>query len=65
MFSEMKTEERELARAIRREEGASIKEIARRVGVAPSSVSLWVREIELTPAQKRELLRRNPAYNRH
>jgi transposase-like protein len=64
MFSEMKTAERELARAIRRDEGAPIKEIARRVGVAPSSVSVWVRDIELTAAQEQELLRRNPAYNR-
>ena len=60
----MKTEQRRLARTIRREEGAPIKEIARRVGVAPSSVSLWVRDIKLTPGQERELLRRNPAYNR-
>jgi transposase-like protein len=64
MFSEMKTEQRELARAIRRQEGAPIKEIARRVGVAASSVSVWVRDIELTPAQEQDLLRRNPAYNR-
>jgi len=64
MFSKMKTEQREVARAIRCQEGAPIKEIARRVGVAPSSVSRWVRDIELTPAQERELLRRNPAYNR-
>ena len=60
----MKTEERELARIIRRDEGAPIKEIARRIGVAPSSVSRWVRDIQLTPAQQQELLRRNPAYNR-
>ena len=64
MFSKMKTEQPELARTIRRTEGAPIKEIARRVGVAPSSVSVWVRDIELTPAQEKELLRRNPAYNR-
>jgi transposase-like protein len=64
MFSKMKTAERELARAIRRDEGAPIKEIARRIGVAASSVSVWVRDIELTAAQERELLRRNPAYNR-
>src|SRR6266550_7016884 len=64
MFSRVKTEERELARAIRRDEGAPIKEIARRLGVATSSVSRWVRDIELTPAQEQELLRRNPAYNR-
>jgi transposase-like protein len=64
MFSKMKTEQRELARTIRRLEGAPIKEIARRVGVAPSSVSRWVRDIKLTSAQEEELLRRNPAYNR-
>jgi hypothetical protein len=64
MFSKMKTAERELARIIRRDEGAPIKEIARRVGAAPSSVSRWVRDIKLTPAQEEELLRRNPAYNR-
>jgi len=64
MFSKMKTAERELARIIRRDEGAPIKEIAHRVGVAPSSVSRWVRDIKLTPAQEQELLRRNPAYNR-
>jgi hypothetical protein len=27
-------------------------------------VSIWVRDIKLTPAQEQELLRRNPAYNR-
>ncbi len=43
MFSEVKTEQRERARTIRREEGAPIKEIARRLGVAASSVSRWVR----------------------
>jgi transcriptional regulator with XRE-family HTH domain len=60
----VKTRERELARWLRREEGAAINEIARRVGVSKSSVSLWVRDIELTPEQKHALLERNPAYNR-
>jgi hypothetical protein len=64
MFSKMKTAERELARIIQRDEGAPIKEIARRVGAAPSSVSRWVRDIQLTQVQEEELLRRNPAYNR-
>ena len=64
MFSIVKTVERELARALRRDEGASIKEIARRVGVSISSVSHWVRDIELTPEQHAQLLLRNPAYNR-
>ena len=60
----MKTREREAARALRREEGASIRDIARRVGVSKSSVSLWVRDIELTPEQHAALALRNVAYNR-
>lgn len=60
----MKTRERELARRIRRDEGAAINEIAERVGVSKSSVSLWVRDIELTTEQEQALLARNPAYNR-
>lgn len=34
------------------------------VGVAPSSVSLWVRDIPLTADQLESLRQRNPAYNR-
>jgi transcriptional regulator with XRE-family HTH domain len=64
MFPKVKTRERELARTLRRDEGASIKDIARRVGVSVSSVSLWVRDIELTPAQHEALAARNVAYNR-
>jgi hypothetical protein len=41
----------------------SVKEIARVVGVSQSSVSLWVRDIELTPEQLESLRLRNPAYN--
>jgi transcriptional regulator with XRE-family HTH domain len=41
-----------------------IKEIARRLGVSQSSVSLWVRDIELTTEQHARLLAMNPAYNR-
>jgi hypothetical protein len=64
MFSVVKTGERELARRLRRDEGAAINEIAHRVGVSKSSVSLWVRDIELTEEQRRALLERNPAFNR-
>lgn len=60
----MKTEERRLARTLRREQGLPIKEIARRVGVSVSSVSLWVRDIELSPEQQAALRAMNPAYNR-
>jgi transcriptional regulator with XRE-family HTH domain len=64
MFSRVKTRERELARRLRKIEGESIKEIARRVGVSASSVSMWVRDIELTPEQHAALQARNVAYNR-
>jgi transcriptional regulator with XRE-family HTH domain len=59
----VKTAERELARRLRREEGASIKEIARRTGAAQSSISRWVRDIELTEDQREAL--RIAAYNGH
>jgi hypothetical protein len=49
---------------MRAEAGLSIKTIAQRLGVSTSSVSLWVRYIELTDAQKAVLLEQNPAYNR-
>jgi len=41
----------------------SIKEIERILGVSRSSVSLWVRDIELTPDQHAALLARNPSFN--
>jgi hypothetical protein len=52
----MKQAERLKARKLRLE-GLSIGEIANRVGVAKSSVSLWVRDIELSPAQRKQLSR--------
>jgi transposase-like protein len=64
MFSEMKTRERERARSMRREEGRSIKEIAGLLGVSKSSVSLWVRDIELTDEQHAELQARNGLHER-
>jgi transcriptional regulator with XRE-family HTH domain len=60
----MKTEEREQARHLRRALGLPLNEIACRVGVSKSSVSLWVRDIELTAEQHEALRQRNPAYNR-
>jgi transposase-like protein len=63
MFSNVKTEKREMARRIRREEGASINEISRRTGAAESSISRWVRDIQLTPEQRETL--RIAAYNGH
>ena len=54
----MKTAERQEARRLRREEGRSVKELAALLGVARSTVSLWVRDIELTPEQYEALRRR-------
>jgi transposase-like protein len=61
MFSKMKTEQRRLARQLRETEGASIKEIARRIGAAQSSISRWVRDVELSDEQRATLIAR--AYN--
>jgi transcriptional regulator with XRE-family HTH domain len=59
----VKSEERTLARALRQDEGLPIRVIAERLGVAKSSVSVWVRDIELTPEQHAALRRMNPRYN--
>jgi hypothetical protein len=56
----VKIAERALARSLREELGLPIKEIARRVGVSASSVSLWVRDVPLTPEQEAALDARNP-----
>jgi transcriptional regulator with XRE-family HTH domain len=64
MFSEVKTKEPDRAREMRRQEGRSVKEIARLLCVSRSTVSLWVRDIPLTADQQAELERRNPIYNR-
>ncbi len=50
----MKFAEKNQARQLR-SKGKSVKEIAQELGVARSSVSHWVRNIELTPDQKEEL----------
>jgi transposase-like protein len=60
----VKTAEREEARRLRLEHGLPIKLIARIVGVAPSSVSVWVRDVQLTAEQLHALRRMNPAFNR-
>jgi transposase-like protein len=63
MRFEMKPDKREEARRLRREEGLPITEICRRLGVSKSSVSLWVRDIELTEEQKAELHKNHYAYH--
>jgi DNA-binding transcriptional regulator YdaS (Cro superfamily) len=51
----MKRAERENAERLRREDGMSIKAIAARLAVSPSSVSRWVAHVELTAEQRRSL----------
>jgi transcriptional regulator with XRE-family HTH domain len=59
----VKSEERRLARQLRLEEGLPLRVIAERLGVAKSSVSTWVRDIELTAEQHAALRQMNPRYN--
>lgn len=58
----MKYYEKMQARALRQNDGLSIKTIAKKVGVAASSVSLWVRDIQLTEEQEAVLLAKNSRY---
>jgi len=53
----MKTVEKQRARVLRRQ-GWSINQIYRKLGVGKGSVSVWVRDIELTPEQLQELSER-------
>ena len=48
---------------MRRDEGRSIKEIARTLGVSSSSVSRWVADITLSPDFVTALRQRNPTVN--
>jgi transcriptional regulator with XRE-family HTH domain len=59
---DVKVVEKQQARRLRRERGLSIKEIADRLGVSKSSVSLWVRDIDLSPAQQDALRQKNRLY---
>jgi transcriptional regulator with XRE-family HTH domain len=49
---EPKPAEKRQARRLRREQGMPMKRIAAKVGVSLSTVSLWVRDIELDPAHR-------------
>jgi hypothetical protein len=57
MLSDMKTDERNEARRLRAL-GWSIREIQAHLGVARSSVSIWVRDVPLTQEQRDELIAR-------
>jgi hypothetical protein len=50
----MKVIEKERARALRRE-GKSVNQIVREIGCSKASVSVWVRDITLTPIQKNKI----------
>jgi hypothetical protein len=52
-----KPKEREEARRLRRDHGMPVKRIATLLCVSPSSVSYWVRDIEITPEQRERNLR--------
>lgn len=54
-----KPKTRQAARQLRQQDGLSIKEIAEKLGAARSSVSVWVRDIDLTPQQQARLDERN------
>jgi transposase-like protein len=58
-----KPEQRAEARRLRRESGISIRTIAARLGVSPSSVHKWTRDIELT-SEQRGAIRRSDAVRR-
>jgi hypothetical protein len=63
MLSHVKTDERRLAEALRRDRDMSVREIAVAVGVSRSTASLWLRDVELTTQQRAALHARNPIYS--
>ena len=54
----MKPREREEARKLRSEEGLSVGEIAKRLGVSKGTSSRWLKDIELTDEQRLKLSER-------
>ena len=59
----MKTKEKQEAIRLRKEDGMSMKKIAKKLGVANSSVSLWVRKVPLSELQKQKLCKPNAIIN--
>jgi hypothetical protein len=45
--------ERGVARSLRAEHGTPVKHLARLLRVSPATISVWVRDIEVSPEQKR------------
>jgi transcriptional regulator with XRE-family HTH domain len=60
----MKLKEKEECRRLRKQ-GFSLNEISKQVGVSKGSVSLWVRDINLTNEQKEKLQLKDKAYINH
>lgn len=58
----MKQDKREESRRLRREQGMAITDICKQLGVAKSSVSVWVRDIVLTEEQQAALKKQHYAY---
>ena len=58
----MKKDKREEARRLRRENGLAITDICKQLGVAKSSVSMWVRDIVLPEEQKVAIHKQHYAY---
>jgi hypothetical protein len=59
MGSRGKVEEQQLARVMRAR-NMTLQDIATQLGVAKSSVSLWVRDVEFTPSKRRYGAQRRP-----
>ena len=59
----MKLREQREARSMRRDDGLALSEIAIRLKVSKSTVSVWVRDIILSDAQVSHLAASNPVYN--
>ena len=51
--------ERRKARLLRRRHGLPMKQIAKQLGVSPSSVHLWTREIQITAEQRARNMQRS------
>lgn len=60
----MKTKEKLEARKLRKEKGWPLNKIAKHLNVSKGTVSVWVRDVELTEEQKEILQQLNPIFNR-
>lgn len=58
---EMKLKEKERAIYLRKVEGKSLGQIAKELGIAKSTASLWLKSIKLTKTQLKSLDKQNPA----